>query len=395
MTPLRLLLIVHDVSGGTETLCRHLVALLPSRIQHLVVACPRYRIPAWVSAYPPGPHLVYESFEWPEAGLAWFPARIAGIVQRAKRASPNLAHPALRPAEDALLDARLRSIMRAHRLDHALVTWILAQTPPRLDGPFSIIFQDLNYRHSEASRTALGMSLQDLDNLYRAWLAAARRIFPISESAVAELLDFTPEHRAKTLPIPLGAAPKSPETLAAARAHPFASELRAWARGPLFYYPANVYPHKCHAVLLDAFAAFLANGGQGSLLLTGRETETLTLPESGGRIRALGLIGYEAVAAAYSAADCIVLPSRYEGFGLPLVEAMEWGKPVLCSDIPVFREQLKRYAYAATVFAPKDPAALATALRSWSVSAPPQPANLAAWTWADCADAYARELAAP
>ena len=32
------------------------------------------------------------------------------------------------------------------------------------------------------------------------------------------------------------------------------------------------------------------------------------------------------------------MPSRYEGFGLPLLEAMAAGTPVLCSDIPVFQE---------------------------------------------------------
>jgi alpha-1,2-rhamnosyltransferase len=41
---------------------------------------------------------------------------------------------------------------------------------------------------------------------------------------------------------------------------------------------------------------------------------------------------------AYRHAAALLFPSRCEGFGLPLVEAMRYGLPVLASDIPVFRE---------------------------------------------------------
>ncbi len=37
-------------------------------------------------------------------------------------------------------------------------------------------------------------------------------------------------------------------------------------------------------------------------------------------------------------ADCFVFPSLYEGFGIPIIEAMSAGTPIICSDIPVFRE---------------------------------------------------------
>ncbi|MDP1845235.1 MAG: glycosyltransferase family 1 protein [Candidatus Moranbacteria bacterium] len=37
-------------------------------------------------------------------------------------------------------------------------------------------------------------------------------------------------------------------------------------------------------------------------------------------------------------ADCFVFPSLYEGFGIPIIEAMAAGTPIVCSDIPVFRE---------------------------------------------------------
>ncbi len=68
----------------------------------------------------------------------------------------------------------------------------------------------------------------------------------------------------------------------------------------------------------------------------------------------------------YTAATVEVFPSRLEGFGLPLIEAMAAGTPVLASDIPVFREV---GGDAAQYFSPDDPAALASLLRTTFQSA--------------------------
>jgi alpha-1,3-rhamnosyl/mannosyltransferase len=51
-----------------------------------------------------------------------------------------------------------------------------------------------------------------------------------------------------------------------------------------------------------------------------------------------GYVDDATLAALYAGALFVVCPSLYEGFGLPVVEAMRLGAPVLCSDIPVFRE---------------------------------------------------------
>ena len=52
----------------------------------------------------------------------------------------------------------------------------------------------------------------------------------------------------------------------------------------------------------------------------------------------LGYAPDETLRALYDRAALLVSPSVYEGFGLPLVEAMAAGTPIVCSDIPVFRE---------------------------------------------------------
>ncbi|HRE49460.1 MAG TPA: glycosyltransferase family 1 protein [Aggregatilineales bacterium] len=54
----------------------------------------------------------------------------------------------------------------------------------------------------------------------------------------------------------------------------------------------------------------------------------------------------------YTLARVVVLPSLYEGFGLPVIEAMACGTPVICSDIPILREVTDG---AAALFPPEEP----------------------------------------
>ena len=55
-------------------------------------------------------------------------------------------------------------------------------------------------------------------------------------------------------------------------------------------------------------------------------------------MRLLGSLAAAELEGLYRLADCVVLPSLYEGFGLPVLEAMARGVPVACSDIPALRE---------------------------------------------------------
>jgi glycosyltransferase involved in cell wall biosynthesis len=60
--------------------------------------------------------------------------------------------------------------------------------------------------------------------------------------------------------------------------------------------------------------------------------------EARGRVEHLGFVGPEALAELYRDCVAVVLPSLYEGFGLPLLEAFVAGAPVVASDIPTVRE---------------------------------------------------------
>jgi glycosyltransferase involved in cell wall biosynthesis len=63
--------------------------------------------------------------------------------------------------------------------------------------------------------------------------------------------------------------------------------------------------------------------------------QALALPQPA---RYIGRVSDGALKALYEQAGCFVFPSRYEGFGLPVVEAMASGCPVVASGIPVLRE---------------------------------------------------------
>lgn len=103
-----------------------------------------------------------------------------------------------------------------------------------------------------------------------------------------------------------------------------------------------------------------------------------------------GAIDDEELAAVYSGARALVLASDDEGFGLPPVEALACGTPVVASDVPAVREVLGDRATLV------DPSDLAGLLRSAEAARRPAPAP-PAWTWSDAAratwDVYERAAA--
>ena len=76
-------------------------------------------------------------------------------------------------------------------------------------------------------------------------------------------------------------------------------------------------------------------------------------------IRYLGRVSDEELVRLYNQAVCFIFPSLYEGFGLPPIEAMSCGCPVLVSDIPVLHEVC---GDAATYFDPYNPYAIRKAI---------------------------------
>ena len=86
-------------------------------------------------------------------------------------------------------------------------------------------------------------------------------------------------------------------------------------------------------------------------------------------------------------ASLLAFPSRYEGFGLPPVEAFACGTPVVASDLPVLREVCGEHAtYAATGDADSLAAAITSALAAPPTSAEARRTHARQYTWRRCAD---------
>jgi alpha-1,3-rhamnosyl/mannosyltransferase len=103
-----------------------------------------------------------------------------------------------------------------------------------------------------------------------------------------------------------------------------------------------------------------------------------------------GALSDDELAAIYSGAHALVFPSDDEGFGLPPVEALACGTPVVACDVPALREVLNGRAVLRSV---DDVEGLVAAAEAARRPAPPPPA----WTWEDAAAAtwevYARAAA--
>ena len=69
-----------------------------------------------------------------------------------------------------------------------------------------------------------------------------------------------------------------------------------------------------------------------------KEIEALLTPEYKDKIILLGYVSQKNYSQLMAAASLFVFPSKFEGFGIPILEAMACGTPVLCSDLPVLKE---------------------------------------------------------
>ena len=217
-----------------------------------------------------------------------------------------------------------------------------------------VTIHDLSWLNPEA-QTAPELAAF-LEPVVRRAIERASTVFTVSSTIRAEILDRFDLPGDRVTVAPNAAAPyffrAEPQT------H---SELsRLGVKSPFLLYVGSIEPRKNLPVLFRALAILPR---ELSLVMVGKNgwnaerqldpIERLGLQR---RVVRLGFFSDSQLPGLYASAAAVVYPSRYEGFGLPVVEGLAAGVPVVVSDLPVFREV---GGDEVTLFDPSDPRSLA------------------------------------
>ncbi|MGQ0551774.1 MAG: glycosyltransferase family 4 protein [Planctomycetota bacterium] len=236
---------------------------------------------------------------------------------------------------------------RVRREGLALVYSGVAAVPLRAGCPVIATLHDLPGATAPASDRRL---------LHRARVAlaarVAARIVCVSQRTRADFLARQPAAEARSVVIAPGVAPCFAPASAPARAGaaaPAHAAGRADAAGPGFVLAVGrLRRRKNLGRLISAFALARHTAGL-RLLLVGPEGDAASAlraqaarAELKGRVEFLGAVSDEALVELYRGARCLAMPSLLEGFGLPVLEAMACGTPVVASRqgaVPELAEQ--------------------------------------------------------
>jgi glycosyltransferase involved in cell wall biosynthesis len=273
--------------------------------------------------------------------------RLAAVVRR-----PGLVPDGI---DEIVLPARSQIERMAYGLPKALrqVHPALAHfnyvVPPAYRGPALVTVHDLSFE--EHPRL---MSLRDrffFRTLVPRSARRAERVLAVSERTKRDLVEHYKIAEGKIVVTPNGVDPI------------FRPDGDTPARPPYVLFVGGIQPRKDPMSAIEALGRL---NGDLSLVLVGAEKRGGNEVRSA--IRRLGLeqrvelaghLEHDELAALYRGAACLVFPSRYEGFGLPVLEAMASGTPVVAASAGAVPEVA---GDAAVLVAPGDPAALAAGI---------------------------------
>lgn len=245
------------------------------------------------------------------------------------------------------------------------VLWSPGYTAPILCPVSQVVsILDMQYRRFPEDLSWLARLTTDL--LLRLGVWRIKSILAISEFSKSEIVHFLRVDPVRIRVTHLAASDVFADP--ANNALPGGLPEQAVANGYILCV-ANSYPHKNVHTLVAAFRQ-IARTHPHYLVLVGKarlgegdlQKAMAALPvDVQGRIIRLEGVSFAALVALYRRCSVFVFPSLYEGFGLPVLEAMLAGVPVVASDIPTHRE----IGADAVIYAEgRDPMALSEAIRS-------------------------------
>lgn len=256
-----------------------------------------------------------------------------------------------------LLNPHMRSLAELRRMDFNLVHSVCGYTHPDLLGyPGILTINDLQHLHYPQFFST--KEWQEREKLYRESATRAQHIICISE--------FTRQDVHRQYGIPLEKMSTvwiipSRNVWSRLDGQEMQSLLAGMGLVPegFIFFPAHCWAHKNHARLVEAFHRVLSDLPKGlKLIFTGREfptdhpaAEYIAGHGLGERIRHLGFRSPLEMRALFQGCQALVFASLFEGYGMPVAEALIAGKPVACSNVTSLPEIAGQ---AAITFDPTD-----------------------------------------
>jgi glycosyltransferase involved in cell wall biosynthesis len=305
---------------------------------------------------------------WPNLSRSLFVRE--GVLARAQEGAESLYHlramawgvRVLRTALHARLGRALSGLIREERLD----LWFcpLSHLLP-CPAPVASVVTMFDLQHEHYPRFFSATELSERRRLLPRSCALADRVIAFSEFTRQDLARRYGVPLEKITAVPIGvAAPPAPSGVDA-RVAAVRERYRLAER--YLVYPSHFWRHKNHARLLEAFARYRSRAtGDLDLVLCGSPMDArgalAELLERDRRLTDVRLLGHvpgDDLQALVRGSSGMVFPSLFEGFGIPLVEAMGLGCPVAASRAAAIPEVV---GDAAILFDPEDVSDMARAI---------------------------------
>jgi glycosyltransferase involved in cell wall biosynthesis len=397
-------ILVYDpehISHSTDVVRRGLLPELANRVERLVWMLPESRHEAYRDLLTGQPAIELAGFELQRIHpVRWLDAVLRRLQNNFCTGQSGFLQ---------WLRGRLQAHVASRKAREIGADWIfcpsfMRQPVPKGSIPLAGMIYDMGPNLSEFAFT----------NTIERFVERAEVIVAISEYTRGQLLDLIPSAVDRVHVIPLSPTP----ILQTEDSH--LDRMKDCFR---FLCPASLTPRKGQADLLNAARLLNASvvdfelvfcGGGTDTMLGDRPDKCACYPQSleacrllisdGGKVKALGHVSQAELEQLYLQADAVVFPTHYEGFGLPVSEAVQRGLPVIASDLPPIREQLVLFNLDDRVrlVSPGDVKSLANALDDYvrgrgpgKVSPNSMEMKFNRWTWSDIAKRIVYHMVTP
>lgn len=234
----------------------------------------------------------------------------------------------------------------------------------RTEVPNLYQIHDLQHQARPENFTAYERLARDVQ--YQTFMSQAQLVSASTSRGRQDILTYYSMPANKIIVVPFAPAPTASKLLPQAEIDTIAQRLNLPER--FLFYPAQTWRHKNHITLLHALAHLRDEANLViPLICSGRRNEffpaiqrEIDALDLGDQVRFLGYVAPQELQTIYQSCRAVVFPSRYEGFGIPVLEAFQAGRPLACANIP---QLVDIVGDAALLFDPANTDEMAQAIR--------------------------------